>query len=153
VDLLANAEKISEEEYIILKLAAIFLFSGYINDYLNPQDSAFRAIETILPGYGFEKADIDNVKRLIQNSFTDTLETKADHILHDARYDYLGRVDFIVLTDKLLREESEHKQSLSREKWIEKQRKLVSEHDFKTETARLLRNIKTEDQLTLLKDY
>lgn len=153
VDLLANAEKLSEEEFIIVKLAAIFLFSGYISDYLNPMEATLRTVETFLPRYAFEKPEIDNVKHLISSSYGDKPESKADYILHDARYDYLGRVDFIKMTDKLFREESEHKPSLNKTEWIEKQVATVSRHEFRTETARLLCNIRIEDQLSLLRNY
>jgi hypothetical protein len=61
------------------------------------------AVSEILPKYGFDSSDIDRIRRLIQNSFNNLRETLTDDILHDARYDYLGRVDYILLTDKLLK--------------------------------------------------
>ena len=56
----------------------------------------------------FTEENIDAVNRIIKNSFTDNPETLQDYILHDARYDYLGRVDYLKLTEKLLRELSEY---------------------------------------------
>ena len=153
VDLLSNAEKISDEEFIIVKLAAILLFTGYVSDYLNPLEGSIRMVDTILPKYSFGEAEIYDVKNHIRNSFSNSIETKTDCILHDARYDYLGRVDFIKMTEKLLKEESEHKQLLSRNEWFERQKQLVMEHEFKTDAARLLRNIKAEDQINLLQHF
>jgi hypothetical protein len=40
VDLLANAEEMTDEDYVDLKLASLFLCSGYISDYDNPLDAA-----------------------------------------------------------------------------------------------------------------
>jgi hypothetical protein len=149
-DLLATAEKISEEEFIILKLAAVFLFAGYINDYDKPLESCFSSADEILPRYGFDQKTISEVKRLIQNSFRDKQESVTDNILHDARYDYLGRVDYIRLTEKLLREESEYGKSHTRKEWIDIQRKLLIDHEFITNTGKLLRSIQVEDQISSL---
>ncbi len=149
-DLLATAEKISEEEFIILKLAAVFLFAGYINDYDKPLESCFSSADEILPRYGFDQKTISEVKRLIQNSFRDKQESMTDNILHDARYDYLGRVDYIRLTEKLLREESEYGKSHTRKEWIDIQRKLLIDHEFITNTGKLLRSIQVEDQISSL---
>ena len=151
-DLLATAEKISEEEFISLKLASVFLFSGYINDYEKPLESSFSSADEILPRYGFDIEKINAVKRLIQNSFKNKQDSLTDNILHDARYDYLGRVDYIKLTDKLLREETEYGIPHTKKEWIDIQRKILIDHEFLTNTGRLLRNVQTEDQVAALLD-
>ena len=151
-DLLATAEKISEEEFISLKLASVFLFSGYINDYEKPLESSFSSADEILPRYGFDIEKINEVKRLIRNSFKNKQDSLTDKILHDARYDYLGRVDYIKLTDKLLREETEYGIPHTKKEWIDIQRKILIDHEFLTNTGRLLRNVQTEDQVAALLD-
>ena len=150
-ELLATAEKLPEEEYVILKLASMLLYTGYINNYDSPLEACFSTTEEILPRYGFDLNSINEVKKLIQNSFSNRLEGKADNILHDSRYDYLGRVDYLKLTEKLLREESEYGKSHSQKEWIDIQRKLLTEHEFITSTGRLLRSVQIEDQIEGLK--
>jgi class 3 adenylate cyclase len=147
VDLLTNAESLPEEEYINLKLASVFLFTGYISDYEKPMEASFLLVEEILPKYGFDQENVDEVKKLISNSFNDQQKSVSDNILHDARYDYLGRVDFIKLTDKLLKEQTEYGFSPDRKTWIEIQRKLLINHEFITNTAKLLRSVSLEDQV------
>jgi len=149
-ELLATAESLSEEDFIDLKLAALFLFSGYISDYEKPMEASFQQVEEILPKYAFELAKIDDVKKLIRNSFENRQESVHDDILHDAKYDYLGRVDYIKLSDKLLREESEYGKPHDRKEWVEQQRKLLIEHEFRTNTARLLRSVPVEEQIAVL---
>jgi hypothetical protein len=107
-------------------------------------------IEEMLPKYAFDQINIDEVKRIIKNSFDDKQESIVDSILHDAKYDYLGRVDYMKLTDKLLREESEYGKSHSRKEWIEIQRKLLIDHEFLTNTGKLLRSVAIEDQVSAL---
>lgn len=153
VDLLATAEQIDDESYIPLKLAAIFLYTGYISDYNKPMEAAISLIEEVLPKYSLLNEDIESTKKLIMNSYNEDTGTLADFILHDAKYDWLGRVDYIKLIDKLFREESEYGKVISREEWIQNQRKILVEHEFLTATARLLRSVTVEEQVSLLQDF
>lgn len=150
VELLANAEKLSEEEYINLKLASVFLFTGYIFDYEKPMEASSRLVEEVLPKYGFDQNNITIVKKIIDNSFSGIRESLSDDILHDARYDYLGRVDFKMLTDKLLRERTEYGKHFDKQTWVEMQKNILDEHKFITKTAKLLRNVQIEEQIATL---
>jgi adenylate cyclase len=150
IDLLSIAENLPEEEFLGLKLASIFLFSGYITDYEKPKEAAFILMEALLPTIGFEEKYIEIAKAIIKNSFEDHYESRVDMILHDARYDYLGRVDFKKLTDRLQKELTEHGSGLRPDEWIMKQEKLLREHDFFTDTGRLLRSVSIEAQIASL---
>jgi hypothetical protein len=147
VELLSRAENLSDEEFINLKLASVFLLTGYISDYDKPMEASLRLVEEILPEYNFNQNNVESTKNLIRNSFTDHWESAADNILHDARYDYLGRVDYMKLTEKLLRERTEYGKHSDNKSWIAAQRKQLSEHQFITPTARLLRSVSEEDQI------
>jgi hypothetical protein len=70
--------------------------------------------------------------------------------LHDARYDYFGRVDYIKLTEKLLKEETEYGLISDRRAWMQNQKKMLAEHEFISSTAKLLRGISVEDQVATL---
>ncbi len=150
IDLISHAENLGEEEFVTLKLAAVFLMTGYITDYEKPMEESMRLAVKLLPGYGFTEGNILTVNRIIRNSFTENPETFSDRILHDARYDYLGRVDYVRLTDKLLRELTEYGRHVGRNEWLGIQKKLLSDHGFFTDTARLLRSISAEDQAEAL---
>ena len=149
-ELLATAEKVSEGDFLSLKLASMLLYTGYISNYDNPVEASFSTAGEILPKYGFDQEIIAEIKKLIHNSFNNKLENLADYILHDARFDYLGRVDYVKLTEKLLREETEYGKSHSREEWINIQKKLLADHEFITSTGRLLRSVPLEDQIAAL---
>ncbi len=147
VELLSNAEKLPDEDFINLKLASVFLLTGYIFDYEKPMEASFRLIEEILPKYGFEHKNVESTKRIIRNSFDEQQESPADNILHDARYDYLGRVDFVKLTEKLLRERTEYGKHSDNKSWLETQKKLLMDHQFITNTAIVLRSVSYEEQI------
>jgi hypothetical protein len=151
VELLSTAENLSEEEFINLKLASVFLFTGFISDYEKPMEASLRLVEEILPKYGFDQENIESTKKLIKNSFLGIQESISDNILHDARYDYMGRVDYIKLTEKLFRERTEYGNQTDHRTWIDIQIKQLSEHEFISDTAKLLRSVQKEDQIDALK--
>ncbi len=150
VDLLARAEKLADEDYVNLKLAAIILLTGYIDNYFNPVEGSVRYADEILSAHGFSQGNAEVVKKLIRNSFSDNTETIQDKVLHDSRYDYLGRVDYPLLTSKLRKEISDHGKIFNDEEWTEKQTRFLYDHYFLTDTARILRNVKVEDQVVTL---
>jgi len=153
VEILSKAENLPDEEFINLKLASVFLFTGFISDYDKPMEASLRLVEEILPGYGFNQKNIESTNNIIRNSFADIQESLVDNILHDAMYDFLGRVDYMKLTDKLLRERTEYGKHSDSKAWIEIQRKQLSNHEFLTVTARLLRSVPLEDQISGLQEY
>jgi class 3 adenylate cyclase len=153
VEIISRAENLPDEDFINLKLAAVFLLSGYISDYEKPMEASLRLVEEILPGYGFSQENVEATKKIVKNCFTGKRETLADSILHDARYDYLGRVDYSKLTDKLFRERTEYGKLSSGTDWIEFQRRELQEHEFITKTARFMRSVSKEDQIAGLQVF
>lgn len=146
-ELLAVSEKLSEKDFIILKLAAMFLYTGYIYDYYNPSDSSLKIAEEMLPKYGFSSEMIKAACTMIKNSYKDIIKSIPDKILHDARYEYFGRVDYLNLTEKLARERTEHGNATEIKSWKQALVKLIKDHDFQTNTARILRNVTIDEQI------
>ena len=151
VELLSTAENLPAEDFINLKLASVFLLTGFITDYEKPMEASLRLVEEILPEYAFDKENVEITKKLIINSFTDHQESLSDNILHDALYDYLGRVDYIKLTEKLLRERTEYGKHTDLKTWFDTQQNLLSDHDFRTGTGKLLRSVSAEQQINDLR--
>jgi adenylate cyclase len=151
VEILSAAECLADEEFINLKLASVFLLAGYIYDYDKHMEGSCRLVEEILPAYGFERENVMEVTRIIRKLFCGKPETLTDKILHDATYDYLGRVDFVNLTDKLLRERTEYGSHPDRTSWMDDQATLLYEHDLITRSARLMRSVSIEEQIAALK--
>jgi hypothetical protein len=150
VDLLSRAENVGEEEIINLKLAAIFLLTGYVSDYFKPLEGAIRNVEEVLPRHGFNQENVDETRKLLRNSFSDTVVSLEDKVLHDARFEYMGRVDYPVLTEKLRKEIAEHGTHYDDNEWAEMQTRVLYKHIFVTETAKVLRNIEVEAQVATL---
>ena len=148
VELLSTAEKLSDEEFINLKLASVFMFTGYISDYEKPMEASLRLVEEIIPRYGFSYENVELTCKIIRNSYNDYQDSLSDRILHDAKYDYMGRVDYLKLTEKLLRERKEYGKYSDNKSWKEIQKKLLTDHEFLTGTARYLRSVSVEEQIS-----
>ncbi len=149
-DLLANAEKLTEEEYLILRIAAVFLLTGYISNYDDPSGASCMLASELLPRFGFSDRYIMKATSLISDSYRDVYESDASRILHDARYGYLGRVDFLTLSRRHFRERNENGQPVGWEAWKEDQKKMLMKHGFLTESARIMRNISAGEQISQL---
>ncbi len=152
VELLSRAENLPDEEFVNLKLASLFLLTGYISDYDKPMEASLRLVEEMLPKYGFSQENIEATYKLIRNSYSGLHESLSDKVMHDARYDYMGRVDYIKLTEKLFRERTEYGKYSEKEEWVEHQIQQLSYHDFITNTGKLLRSVSIDDQINLLRE-
>jgi len=72
-------------------------------------------------------------------------------ILCDADLDYLGRADFIPVSQNLFRELFERNKVKTIEEWNKMQIKFIEGHQYYTETARQLRNVNKANQLDKLR--
>jgi adenylate cyclase len=147
VELLARAEGLLDEEYVILKLSAVFLLTGYISDYDNPLNASCENAAEMLPKYGFKENDIEETKRLITSSFTGVPASLSEMILHDSLYDYLGRVDYLKQTERLLKEKMAYGKVTDSLKWINGQKDFLISNDFYTNSAKVLRSVTNEEQI------
>lgn len=150
-ELLAIAEGIQPEQYVPLKLASVFLTTGFLREYENPAGASCTVMEEMLQGFGFDETFVSQARELIINSYGGRHETDSDMIMHDARYDYLGRVDFTIMSGKLLRERNEHGINTGAVQWREMQENFLTDHDFLTNTGKLLRSVSIEEQIARLR--
>jgi hypothetical protein len=104
-----------------------------------------------LPNYGFTDEQINTICRLI-------LATKVpphpndllEEIICDSDLDYLGRIDFIPVSNMLYKELKERNMIGSLNDWNKMQIKFISNHQYFTETARGLREVNKQQQIERL---
>lgn len=70
--------------------------------------------------------------------------------MKDADLDYLGRSDFLNVSDTLYQELQRYKGQMTPEEWLEKQYGFLSTHRYYTPTARKMRQVNKEKQLAEL---
>ena len=153
IDILSRAEQLDEEDYIVVKLAGLFLFTGLIEDYDHPADASRIQADEVLPRLGFDAVTIEKSKDMILKFYREEFEGKPMMVLHDAVYDYLGRIDFLSLTERLMKERKESGHVPDQQEWIESQISFISNHAFKTTTSRILMSRPPEEQIRQLEEY
>lgn len=152
-DLLARAEKLEDQDYIYLRLASVFISFGYVFDYNDPMVAAKKRAEEILSVYGFGRSAYDAVTGLMDKAILPAQDSTMGMVLHDAVYDFTGRVDFISMVDRLFREELAYGKVDDPKIWFKNLIRTVEENPFLTETARRLRSVSPEEQLSALQAY
>lgn len=74
-------------------------------------------------------------------------------IICDADLDYLGRSDFIPVSNNLYKELHEHGRLGTLQDWNELQIKFIEQHQYFTKTAQQLRNVNKNTQLSNIKAW
>ncbi len=152
VEIIARGEKVSSEDLLLLKTAALLHDIGFIVEYTNHEDNSISFAKEILPNYLYENYQIDQVVELINVTRVGRKpKNYLEKILKDADLDYLGRADFIPVSDNLYKELNAHNGSMTLEDWNKKQFEFISNHTYYTATARNLRQVNKERQLQKLK--
>lgn len=142
VENIGYAEGISDTEMYILKTAALFHDSGFINAYKNHEQESIAIARRILPKEGYSQEQIDQVCELINATIlTEEPKNLLECIIRDADLDYLGREDYVPVSRELYKELLEHKLIKKNEyEWCLGQVKFLEEHKYYTSYSRSQRN-------------
>jgi len=148
VELLGRAEKVKDEDMLLLRTAGLLHDIGYLVDYNNHQKASCDFTRGFLPGFHYSEEQINKICKLIiateeSGSPTNLLEK----IICDANLDYLGRIDYPTISLNLFLELKAMNKVVSFEEWKKDQFSLLQKHEFYTNTARLLRDVGKNDQL------
>ncbi len=151
VELIGLAEGLSEEEVMLLKLAALFHDSGHTINYKDHEMHGVHIAHRVLKKYNFRSEQIATIDRLIMAtkfppSPTDTLEM----VICDSDLDYLGRSDFIPVSNTLYKEFHDRDMIGSFVEWNKLQLKFIRSHQYYTSTAMNLREVNKQSQIDRL---
>jgi class 3 adenylate cyclase len=148
VELIGWAEGCSDEEILLLKTAALFHDAGHIIAYDEHEYHGTVLAREVLPGYNYTESQIDNVCEIIMAT---KLPPKPDGLLQkiicDSDLDYLGRSDFIPVSNTLYDELKAQNKIGSLNDWNKLQVKFISGHQYFTKTARSLREVNKQKQI------
>lgn len=137
VDELAAAEKLTEEELLLVRTAALYHDIGFVEQYMNNEPIAARIARETLPAFGYTPGQIETICSII---LATTIPQKPlnhlEQILCDADLDYLGRDDFFDIAETLRLEWQEFGLVSSVEEWNCKQIRFFQLHHYFTRTAK-----------------
>jgi adenylate cyclase len=149
--LLCRAEEVEQEDRLLVRTAALMLFTGLTQSYNNFENRSSVIAREILPGFKYSEVQIDQICNLI-------LSTKPpfhpnnllEKILIDAKMEYIGRPDYSTQIKLLFQELIEAGVKLNGQQFKKQQLELLYGFKFYTVAAQRLREVSGEDQMTIL---
>lgn len=148
VEIIGRGEGITDEELLLLKTAALFHDSGFMIGYNKHEELGVSLAKEYLPKFQYSEKQIEQICELIMaTKMPPTPKNRLEEIICDADLDYLGRKDFLPVSNMLFRELFEHDKISSLEEWNQLQIKFLENHQYFTETAKRMRDVNKLMQL------
>jgi len=148
VELIGWAEGCSDEEILLLKTAGLFHDVGFTVSYDEHEYNGLLIAKEMLPSYGYNQDQIERICGIIMST---KLPPKPNGLLEeiicDSDLDYLGRSDFIPVSNSLFDELKSQNKINSLNDWNRMQVKFISGHQYFTATARSLREVNKQSQI------
>ena len=152
VELIGRSESISKESLLLIRTAALFHDMGHLIDYFTHEEQGVKLANEILPKFAYSTQQIEKICELIlATRMPHQPKNKLEEIICDADLDYLGRSDFIPVSNKLYKELRERGHLGTLKEWNIMQMNFLEKHEFFTETARSLRDKNKQDQLVKIR--
>ena len=152
-ELIGWSEGLNDHQLLMLKTAALFHDTGHTISYADHEERSSEIARAILPKYKYIEEEIEEICRIIMATKMppkpiDLLES----IICDSDLDYLGRIDFLPVSNTLYNELKTHNPALTLNEWNKMQVKFISSHQYFTKTGRKLRNVKKQEQIERIKN-
>ena len=152
VEIIGSGEGVTEQEMLLLKTAALFHDFGQTIQSAGHENISCNIARKILPDYGYTAEQIETIEGIIMaTQLPPNPQTLLQKIICDADLDYLGRADFIPVSDTLHRELKVQGIIGSLKSWNVMQVKFLSAHQFFTDTAKNMRRVNKFSQIERLK--
>lgn len=137
VERIGMCENIADEnELFLLKVAALYHDTGFLFTYLGHEEYSCKIFKEEAPEYGFSNYEINIVCGIIlATKIPQTPLTKMEEVICDADLDYLGRKDFITVSNKLKQEFMAYGVTKNETEWAELQINFLAGHRFFTATS------------------
>lgn len=148
VELIGWGEGCTDEEILLLKTAGLFHDAGHTIAYDNHEFYGTELARKMLPGFNYTNEQIDRICAIIMaTKLPPKPANLLENIICDSDLDYLGRSDFIPVSNTLYEELKAQNKMGSLNDWNKIQVKFISGHQYFTKTARSLREVNKQQQI------
>jgi len=148
VELIGWGESCTDEEILLLKTAGLFHDAGHTIAYDNHEYYGTQLAREMLPKYNYTLEQIERICSIIMSTRLPPKPTNLlENIICDSDLDYLGRSDFIPVSNTLYEELKAQNKMRSLNDWNKIQVKFISGHQYFTKTARSLREVNKQLQI------
>ncbi len=151
-ELIGYGEGVDDEAILLLRTAALFHDAGHIIGYNNHEYYGCQLANEYLPKFGYKQKEIEKIEDLIMaTKIPPDPQNLLEKIMCDADLDYLGRSDFIPVSNTLYKELKAQNKIDDWNKWNKLQLHFISNHQYFTETAMNLREVHKQKQIDRIK--
>ena len=148
VELIGWGEGCTDEEILLLKTAGLFHDAGHTVAYDDHEYHGTVIVREMLPRYNYSEEQIDRICEIIMaTKLPPKPANLLEEIICDSDLDYLGRSDFIPVSNTLYEELKAQNKIGSLNDWNKLQVKFISGHQYFTNTARSLREVNKQLQI------
>lgn len=147
----AEAEGITDEEGMLLEIAAWFHDSGFLTTYTDHEAAGIALAQEALPKFGFTEAQIQQIAdMIIATKIPQSPKNHLEQILCDADLAYLGGPTYYPVAETLRKELSSRNLLSDPQQWLEMQVKFLQTHQYFTQTAKQLCDQQKAERLSEL---
>ena len=152
-ELIGYGEGVGDEDILLLRTAALFHDAGHTINYQDHEFYGTQLVREMLPKYNYTQKQIDTICEIIMaTKLPPKPETLLERIICDSDLDYLGRADFVPVSNTLFDELQAQKMITDLNLWNKIQVKFLTAHSYFTATANNLRDVNKEKQIERIKD-
>jgi uncharacterized membrane-anchored protein YitT (DUF2179 family)/HD superfamily phosphodiesterase len=150
---LAKSENVYGDELIILKTAALFHDSGFLETYSDHEEISCKMSRAWLPQFDYSKDEIEKICELILvTKMPQNPKNKLEKIVCDADLFYLGTDRFFITADKLYKELHEAGFVKNKDDWRESEIKFLRAQHYFTESAKKELDVRLAESLLQLEN-
>jgi class 3 adenylate cyclase len=151
-ELIGYGEGVDDEAILLLKTAGLFHDAGHTISYKNHEYYGCQIAKEMLPKFKYTDAQIEKICEIIMATMLPPKPTNLlERIICDSDLDYLGRSDFIPVSNTLYEELKAQNFLNDLNEWNKMQVKFLTGHHYFTETANRLRDVNKEKQIERIK--
>jgi uncharacterized protein len=148
VELIAEAENVSEEDINLIKIAALYHDIGFIYGPLNHEESSVMYAVNDLTEFGYSEEQLEIISGIIlATTIPQNPKTPLENILADADLEYLGTDEYDRISGYLFQELLNFNPALSEDRWIDLQIDFMKHHRYHTNYCLKNRVEKKEENL------
>jgi HD superfamily phosphodiesterase len=137
--------KIKGSDAYLLRIGALVHDLGFTISTQNHEEVGAEMAQEIMEKLNMDPNDIEIVKGLVMaTKIPQSPKTELQKIICDSDLDYLGRNNYVEISDKLYQELKSTDVLKNREEWVELQIKFLKSHSFHTEFAKKNREPKKQ---------
>ncbi len=151
-ELIGLGEGVDDESLLLLKTAALFHDVGLTISFEDHEFLGTQIAREYLPKWKYTPEQIDQICSLIMaTKLPPNPQNLLEKVMCDADLDYLGRSDFIPISNSLYDELIDQGKQIDINTWNKNQVKFLTNHQYFTNTALRLREVGKEYQIERLK--